>query len=77
MSIHASFVSSFLKWANHKATAEICGKQINRGAGFGLEIPVIYKIYSRRKEIFGQTGQTYLWQSETAMRALGEKDEGF
>lgn len=42
-------VSSFLKRANHKATAEICGKQINRGSGLGLELPVIYKIYGERK----------------------------
>ena len=34
-------VSSFLKRANHKATAEICGERINRGAGLGLEIPLI------------------------------------
>lgn len=42
-------VSSFLKRANHKATAEICGKRINRGSGLGLELPVIYKIYGKRK----------------------------
>ncbi|CAH3032696.1 unnamed protein product, partial [Porites lobata] len=42
-------VSSFLKRANHKATAEICGKRINRGSGLGLELPVIYKIYGGRK----------------------------
>ena len=41
-------VSSFLKRANHKATAEICGKRINRGSGLGLELPVIYKIYGGR-----------------------------
>ena len=35
-------VSSFLKRANHKATAEICGKRINRGSGLGLELPVIF-----------------------------------
>ena len=34
-------VSSFLKRANHKATAEFCGKRINRGSGLGLEHPVI------------------------------------
>ena len=44
-------VSSFLKRANHKATAEICEERVNRGAGLGLEIPVIYKIYCRRKYV--------------------------
>ncbi|CAH3185107.1 unnamed protein product [Porites lobata] len=46
-------VSSFLKRANHKARAEICGKRINRGSGLGLELP-----------IFGQTGRTYSWQRD-------------
>ena len=44
----SGIVSSFLKRANHKATAEICGKRINRGSGLGLELPVIYKIYGGR-----------------------------
>ena len=50
-------VSSFLRRANHKVTAEICGKRINRGcgkrinrgSGLGLELPVIYEIYGGRK----------------------------
>ena len=54
----------FFKSADHKATAEICGKRINRGAGLGLEIPVIYNIYGGRKEIFGQTGRNYSWQRD-------------
>ena len=65
MSIHASFVSSFFfKSANRKAIAEICGKRINRGAGLGLEIPVICRVYGGRKEIFGQTGRDYSWQRD-------------
>ena len=54
----------FFKSANRKATAEIFGKRINQGAGLGLEIPVIYKIYGGGKEIFGQTGRTYSWQRD-------------
>ena len=41
-------VSSFLKRGNHKTTAEICGKRINRGAGLGLENP----------------GRAYSWQRD-------------
>ena len=67
-------VSSFLKRANHKATAEICGERINRGAGLGLEIPVIYKIYGRRKYV--DRLDELIHGSETAKRALREKDEG-
>ena len=67
-------VSSFLKRANHKATAEICGKRINQGSGLGLEIPVIYKIYGRRKYL--DRLDELIHGSETAKRALREKDEG-
>ena len=56
-------VSSFLKRVNHKATAEICEKRINRRSGLGLEIPVIYNIYGGRKYL-GQTGRTYSWQRD-------------
>ena len=41
------------KGYNHKATAEICAKRINRGSGWGLELPVIFKW----QKIFGQTGR--------------------
>ena len=67
-------VSSFLKRANHKATAEICGKRINRGSGLGLELPVIYKIYGGRKYL--DRLDELIHGSETAKRALREKDEG-
>ena len=67
-------VSSFLKRASHKATSEICGKRINRGSGLGLEIPVIHKIYSGRKYL--DRLDELIHGSETAKRALREKDEG-
>lgn len=67
-------MSSFLKKANHKATAEICGKRINRGYGLGLELPVIYKIYGGRK--YSDRLNELIYGSETAKRALREKDEG-
>ena len=67
-------VSSFSKRANHKATAEICGKRINRGSGLGLELPVIYKIYAGRK--YWDRLDELIHGSETAKTALREKDEG-
>ena len=66
--------SSFLKRANQKATAEICGKRINRGSGLGLELPVIYKIYGGRKCL--DRLDELIHGSETAKRTLREKDEG-
>ena len=67
-------VLSFLKRTNHKATAEFCGERINRGAGLGLEIPVIYKIYNGRK--YMDRLDELIHGSETAKRVLREKDEG-
>ena len=63
-------VSSFLKIAK----AEICGEWINREAGLGLEIPVIYKIYGGRKYV--DRLDEHIHGSETAKRAAREKDEG-
>ena len=70
----SGIVSSFLKRANHKATAEICGKRINRGSGLGLELPVIYKIYGGRIHL--DRLDELIHGSETAKWALREKDEG-
>ena len=66
-------VSSFLKRAIHKETAEICGKRINRGSGLGLELPVIYKIYGGRKYL--DRLDELIHGSETAKRDLREKDK--
>ena len=67
-------VSTEKKRANHKATAKICGKRINRGSSLGLELPVIYKIYGGRKYL--DRLDELIHGSETAKRALREKDEG-
>ena len=67
-------VSTFLKRANQKATADICGKWINRGSSLGLELPVIYKIYGERKYL--DRLDELIHGSKTAKRVLREKDEG-
>ena len=67
-------VSSLLTRSNHKVTAKICGKRINRGAGLGLEIPVIYTIYGGKKYL--DRLDKLIYGSETAKRALREKEEG-
>ena len=38
----APYVSKFLKRASNSASATVKGKRINRGAGYGLEIPCVY-----------------------------------
>ena len=34
---------------NTYITAEVIGKRLNRGGGYGLEIPVIYHFYGQEK----------------------------
>ena len=34
----------FLKVPNISITAEVVGKRLNRGGGYGLEIPVMYRL---------------------------------
>ena len=45
----SKIVSPFLKRGNHRGEAVICGKRVNRGAGMGLEIPVLYKLYGEQR----------------------------
>ena len=41
----APCLSQFLKRDVNKAFAEVTGVKINRGAGYGLEIPCVYRQY--------------------------------
>lgn len=41
----APIVSAFLKRACNKGLVEVTGNRINRGAGYGLEIPCKYHFY--------------------------------
>ena len=38
----ATYVSRFLKRSTNAGTVKVTGKRVNRGAGYGLEIPCIY-----------------------------------
>ena len=37
--------SQFLRRDVNKAFAEVTGQKINRGAGYGIEIPCVYRLY--------------------------------
>ena len=37
--------SQFLLRGANKAFAEVTGQKINRGAGYGLEVPCVYRLY--------------------------------
>ena len=37
--------SQFLLRDVNKAFAEVTGQKVNRGAGYGLEVPCIYRLY--------------------------------
>ena len=38
-------VSAFLKREVNKGFAEVSGGKVNRGAGYGLEVPCTYRLY--------------------------------
>lgn len=42
-----SKIASFSKREDHNGIAVICGKQVNRGAGMGLEFPVMFKFHGK------------------------------
>ena len=41
----------FLKMPNTYITAKVIGKRLNRGGGYGLEIPVIYHFHGHEKVV--------------------------
>ena len=45
------FVYKFLKLSNSKLSCKVKRKRLNRGAGYGLEIPVIYTFNDHEKTI--------------------------
>ena len=48
----APYMSRFLKRDVNIAYAKVTGEKINRGDGYGLEIPCIYQLYiDKMKEI--------------------------
>ena len=53
----SSYLSSFLTRDVNKAFAEVTGEKVNRRAGYGLQIPCVYRLYGpkayvdRMKEI--------------------------
>ena len=47
----ASVLSQFLRRDCNQGFVEVTGEKINRGAGYGLEIPCTYKLYGPRPYI--------------------------
>ena len=47
----APTISAFLKRDVNKAFAEVTGPKVNRGAGYGLEIPCIYRLYGPKSYV--------------------------
>ena len=47
----APSISQFLRREINKAFAEVIGGKVNRGAGYGLEIPCIYHLYGPKAYI--------------------------
>ena len=47
----APAVSHFLKRNTNKATVQVTGAAVNRGAGYGMEIPCKYRFYGTKDYI--------------------------
>ena len=41
----APFISAFLRRDTNSGFAKVVGEKVNRGAGYGLEIPCVYTLY--------------------------------
>ena len=67
-------VSSFLKREYNSGVAIICGKQVNRGAGLGLGIPVMFKFYGTAD--FLERLDILIKSNETAKKVLRLESEG-
>ena len=70
----SKIVSSFLKRINHRGEVVICGKRVNRGAGMGLKIPVLYKLYGECKYLTRL--DQLIMGSDMAKQSLRAKHEG-
>ena len=44
-------VFHFLTRSQNKGVTEVTGTKVNRGAGYGLEIPCVYRLYGTRAYI--------------------------
>ena len=58
----SKFAYKFLKLPNSKLSCKVKGKRLNRGAGYGLEIPVIYAFNGHEK--------TFEWIKELKRKCL-------
>ena len=61
----ARVISQFLKRDCNKGVVQITGKQVNRGGGFGLEAPCIFRLYGP---------ESYLRRLKELVDAAGEEE---
>ena len=61
----ARVISQFLKQDCNKGVVQITGKQVNRGGGFGLEAPCIFRLYGP---------ESYLRRLKELVDAAGEEE---
>lgn len=47
----APFISAFLRRDTNSGFAKVVGEKVNRGAGYGLEIPCVYTLYGPKPYI--------------------------
>lgn len=65
----APVFSHFLKRSFNKGTAEITGEKVNRGGGYGLEVPCIYRLYGPKTDV--ERAKTMLSGDQSRERPSG------
>ena len=65
----APVFSHFLKRSFNKGTAEITGEKVNRGGGYGLEVPCIYRLYGPKTYV--ERAKTMLSSNQSRERPYG------
>ena len=53
--IQSKSISQFLQRDVNKGFAEVTGHKVIRGAGYGLEIPVVYRLYIEKMKALVRT----------------------
>ena len=66
----APVFSHFLKRSFNKGTAEITGEKVNRGGGYGLEVPCIYRLYGPKA--YMERAKAMFSSDLSRMRSPGE-----
>ena len=66
----ARLISPFLVRDCNKGMAEITGERVNRSAGYGLEVPCVYRLYGPKSIFNGLKGSVKTQRKTTLVRII-------